>query len=61
LWLCYWPYIFLFWLIADGGTFATAVSAIANDVSLLEFFVPRDQAFDEGKASSPCHTSIDKG
>jgi len=32
----------------DGSTFATAVSAVADDASLLQFLVPCEQSFDEG-------------
>jgi len=34
---------------ADGSVFAAAVSAVAGEMSLLEFLIPQDQTFDEGK------------
>ena len=38
----------MFVAFADGSRFASAVSAVAADMSLLEFLIPRDQSLDEG-------------
>lgn len=38
----------MFVAFADGSRFASAVSAVAADMSLLECLIPRNQSLDEG-------------